>query len=116
MRKYHEVLPEAHIHLAEDRIFYYRDQVYSNHQDESMRIALVFQRELINHIVPRVMPDLIHCNDWMTGLIPAAARRFRSRFRFRFCFGRGLRRRKEPHNAAAREGSFQILSAFRICA
>lgn len=75
LRKYHEVLPEAHIHLAEDRIFYYRDQVYSNHLDESMRIALVFQRELINHIVPRVMPDLIHCNDWMTALIPGMARR-----------------------------------------
>ncbi len=75
LRKYHEVLPEAHIHLAEDRIFYYRDQVYSKHSDESMRIALVFQRELINHIVPRVMPDLIHCNDWMTSLIPAMARR-----------------------------------------
>ncbi len=75
LRKYHEVLPEAHIHLAEDRIFYYRDEVYSNHLDESMRIALVFQRELINHIVPRVMPDLIHCNDWMTALIPAMARR-----------------------------------------
>ncbi len=75
LRKYHEVLPEAHIHLAEDRIFYYREQVYSNSSDEAMRIALVFQRELINHIVPRVMPDLIHCNDWMTALIPAMARR-----------------------------------------
>jgi glycogen synthase len=69
LRKYHEVLPEAHIHLAEDRIFYYREQVYSSHNDEAMRIALVFQREVINHIVPRVMPDLIHCNDWMTALI-----------------------------------------------
>jgi ADP-glucose type glycogen/starch synthase len=75
LRKYHEVLPEAHIHLAEDRIFYYREQVYSSHNDEAMRIALVFQREVINHIVPRVMPDLIHCNDWMTALIPAMARR-----------------------------------------
>jgi starch synthase len=75
LRKYHEVLPEAHIHLAEDRIFYYREQVYSNSSDEAMRIALVFQRELINHIVPRVMPDLIHCNDWMTALIPGMARR-----------------------------------------
>lgn len=75
LRKYHEVLPEAHIHLAEDRIFYYREQVYSNSNDEAMRIALVFQRELINHIVPRVMPDLIHCNDWMTALIPGMARR-----------------------------------------
>ena len=75
LRKYHEVLPEAHIHLAEDRIFYYREQVYSAHSDEAMRIALVFQREVINHIVPRVNPDLIHCNDWMTALIPAMARR-----------------------------------------
>jgi len=75
LRKYHEVLPEAHIHLAEDRIFYYREQVYSNRDDEAMRIALVFQREVINHIVPRVNPDLIHCNDWMTALIPGMARR-----------------------------------------
>lgn len=75
LRKYHEVLPDTHIHLAEDRIFYYRDQVYSNHSEESMRIALVFQREVINHIIPKVRPDLIHCNDWMTALIPAMARR-----------------------------------------
>lgn len=75
LRKYHEVLPDTHIHLAEDRIFYYREQVYSNHSEESMRIALVFQREVINHIVPKVRPDLIHCNDWMTALIPAMARR-----------------------------------------
>jgi starch synthase len=56
LRKYHEVLPDAHIHLAEDRIFYYREQVYSGHNDESMRIAMVFQREVINHIVPSVRP------------------------------------------------------------
>jgi len=75
LRKYHEVLPDTHIHLAEDRIFYYREQVYSNHTEESMQIALVFQREIINHVVPQVRPDLIHCNDWMTALIPAMARR-----------------------------------------
>jgi len=75
LRRYHEVLPEAHIHLAEDRIFYYRDRVYSNSNDEAMKIALVFQREVINHVVPRIRPDLIHCNDWMTSLIPAMARR-----------------------------------------
>jgi len=75
LRKYHEVLPDSNIHLAEDRIFYYREQVYSSHSDEAMRIALIFQREVINHIVPRVCPDLIHCNDWMTALIPAMARR-----------------------------------------
>ena len=70
-------LPEERIHLAEDRIFYYRDSVYSSSGGENPRIALAFQREILNNIIPRVQPDLIHCNDWMTGLIPAAARRFR---------------------------------------
>jgi len=75
LKKYHEVLPEAHIHLAEDRIFYYRESVYSNHSEEAMRIAMVFQREVINNIVPKARPDLIHCNDWMTALIPGMAKR-----------------------------------------
>lgn len=75
IRKYHEVLPESRIHLAQDRIFYYRDQVYSRYYDEAIHIALAFQREVINHTVATVRPDLIHCNDWLTGLIPALARR-----------------------------------------
>lgn len=75
LKKYHEVLPEDHIHLAEDRIFYYKDCIYSSHAEEAMRVAMVFQREVINHIVPKARPDLIHCNDWMTSLIPAMAKR-----------------------------------------
>lgn len=93
LKKYHEVLPEAHIHLAEDRIFYYRDRVYSNHSDEAMRIALVFQREVINHIVPKARPDLIHCNDWMTSLIPAMAKR------------RGIKSLFTVHNIHTRQAS-----------
>lgn len=71
-----EKLPEERIHLAEDRIFYYRDTVYSPYGGENPRIATAFQREVINNILPRVAPDLVHCNDWMTGLIPAAARNY----------------------------------------
>lgn len=67
-------MPEDRVHLAEDRAFFYLDSVYSNYEGENTKIALAFQREVINHIVPRVQPDLIHCNDWMTGLIPAMAR------------------------------------------
>jgi len=75
LRLYHSKLPNEHIHLAEDRIFYYRDKVYSNYSQENQRSSLIFQREVINNIIPHVRPDIIHCNDWMTGLIPAKARR-----------------------------------------
>ncbi len=67
-------MPAERIHLAEDRAFFYLNQVYSNYGNENGKISLAFQREVINNIIPRVQPDLIHCNDWMTGLIPAMAR------------------------------------------
>ena len=74
LRKYKAHLSDERIHLAEDRCFYYRDTVYDS-GDGNVKLALAFQREVINNIVPFVQPDLIHCNDWMTGLVPAAARR-----------------------------------------
>jgi len=73
-RTLRRVMPDDRVHLAEDRAFYYLNRVYSNYGGDNIRIALAFQREVINNIVPRVQPDLIHCNDWMTGLIPAMAR------------------------------------------
>ena len=75
LRHYHSKLPSDRIHLAEDRVFYYRNQVYSSYQEDNVRCSLVFQREVINNIIPHVRPDIVHCNDWMTGLIPAMARR-----------------------------------------
>lgn len=71
--KVSRTLPEQRIHLAQDRVFYHRSSVYGA---ENHLIALAFQREVINHTIPQVRPDLIHCNDWMTGLIPAVAKRF----------------------------------------
>lgn len=75
LRLYMSRLPNSRLHLAEDRVFYYRDTVYGNYDGENPRLALAFEREVINNIIPTVNPDLIHCNDWMTGLIPAYARR-----------------------------------------
>ena len=74
LRRYKSHLPDERIHLAEDRCFYYRDTVYAQ-GDGNLKLSLAFQREVINNIIPHVQPDLIHCNDWMTGLISAAARR-----------------------------------------
>ena len=75
LRVYQSHLSNARVHLAEDRIFYYSDTVYSSYGEERFHAALAFEREVINNIIPQVRPDLIHCNDWMTGLIPAMARR-----------------------------------------
>ena len=68
-------MPDSRIHLAQDRSFYYHPKLFLTTDWENIRIALAFQREVINRIIPEVQPDLIHCYDWMTGLIPAMARR-----------------------------------------
>ena len=68
-------MPDDRIHLAEDRAFFYVDHVYANYSRDNLKIALAYQREVINNILPRVRPDLIHCNDWMTGLVPGMTRR-----------------------------------------
>jgi starch synthase/alpha-amylase len=69
-------LPGDRVHLAEDRAIFYSKPLNSNSVWENIKISLAFQREVINQILPRVQPDLIHCYDWMTGLIPAAAKKF----------------------------------------
>ena len=68
-------LPCDRVHLAEDRAIFYSKPISSNSEWENIKISLAFQREVINQIIPRVQPDFIHCYDWMTGLIPAAAKK-----------------------------------------
>ena len=63
------------VHFARDQVFYYLNSVYSDYGGENSRISICFQRDIINNLIPRINPDLIHCNDWMTGLIPAMAKK-----------------------------------------
>lgn len=67
-------IPAEQVHLTEDRVFFYSNYPDLNYKWEHTKISIAFQREVIHHIIPRVQPDLIHCYDWMTGLIPAVAK------------------------------------------
>ncbi len=77
-RELDELTPILHkqgIHLVTDSAFSRLDDLY----DESLehpriRRAQAFSRHIINHMLDTVRPDVVHCNDWMTGLVPAAAR------------------------------------------
>jgi starch synthase len=73
---YRNKSPLNRVHLAADRILFHQPRLCYGGGLDGDKVALAFQREVINDIIPRVQPDLIHCNDWMTGLIPAMARQF----------------------------------------
>ena len=55
---------ETRVHFAEDRCFYYQDRVYDERSGPVLNFSLSFQRETMNHIIRRVRPDIVHCNDW----------------------------------------------------
>ncbi|HYC57014.1 MAG TPA: glycogen/starch synthase [Candidatus Binatia bacterium] len=65
------------VHLVTDSAFSSLSDVYGE-SDAHPRIhrAQAFQRYIINELLGRLQPDVVHCNDWMTGLVPAAARAF----------------------------------------
>jgi starch synthase/alpha-amylase len=69
-----EAMADNRIHLVDHHRFTHLESVYSSDGLENTRLSLAFQRGVIDAILPRVRPDLIHCHDWMTGLLPAWAR------------------------------------------
>jgi ADP-glucose type glycogen/starch synthase len=69
------VLGRQGVHLVTDSAFSSLTDVYGEQEaNPRIRRAEAFQRYIINDLMPRLEPDVVHCNDWMTGLVPAAAR------------------------------------------
>lgn len=69
-----EAMEDNRIHLVDHGRFTHLKSVYSSDGLENTKLSLAFQREVIQKVAPQVEPDLIHCHDWMTGLLPAWAR------------------------------------------
>jgi starch synthase len=69
------VLGRQGVHLVTDSAFSSLTEVYGEQESNPrIRRAVAFQRYIINDLLLRLEPDVVHCNDWMTGLVPAAAR------------------------------------------
>lgn len=69
------ILSGKGIHLVNDSAFSYISNPYEQHKiHTSIRRALAFQRYIINELLDWIQPDVVHCNDWMTALVPAAAK------------------------------------------
>ncbi len=62
------------VHLVNDSAFSHLAEIYAEDAEHPrIRRAEAFQRYIINHLLDDLKPDLVHCNDWMTGLVPPAA-------------------------------------------
>jgi starch synthase len=51
--------------------YFHRKKVYTNDADEDERFILFQKAVLLSLQYLQWSPDIIHCNDWQTGLIPA---------------------------------------------
>ncbi len=69
------VLDRKGIHLVSDSAFSSLADIYGDSEvHPRIRRAEAFQRYIINDLLDRLEPDVVHCNDWMTALVPAAAK------------------------------------------
>ncbi len=72
----HEVIPcvDGNVVFLDIPAFFDRPTLYSESTDEHRRFA-VFQHAALEWVrLAGVRPNVIHCNDWQTGLVPAAVR------------------------------------------
>lgn len=68
-------LQKRGVHLVRDSAFSTSPAVYSESAAHPrVQRAQAFQRYIINQLLDDLRPEIVHCNDWMTGLVPAAAK------------------------------------------
>lgn len=85
-----------------DNEHYFGDRIYKGGQEEGEQYAF-FQRALLD-CIPNLdfTPEIIHCNDWHTAMIPMLART-----QYRGCMQEGLRFLLTIHNIAF-QGKFDF--------
>lgn len=66
------VLPETGmtVYFIENIEFYFRDEVYGHYWDNAERFMFLSRAALEMLPLLEFTPDIIHCNDWHTALIP----------------------------------------------
>jgi starch synthase len=72
VKLYQSKLPESNVIIVfiDCPYYFHRETVYTIDEDEDERFIL-FSKGVIEAIrIEKWAPDIIHCNDWQTGLIP----------------------------------------------
>ncbi|MBE2256031.1 MAG: glycogen synthase GlgA [Ignavibacteria bacterium] len=62
---------DVDVYLIDNPHYFHRELPYTNDRDEDERFILFQQAMLITIQYLKWSPDIIHCNDWQTSLIPA---------------------------------------------
>ncbi len=73
---YHSSLPDSNVevYFLDCPYYFDREAIYTNDPDEDERFILFSKgvMEIMRHM--QWQPDIVHCNDWQTGLIPVYIR------------------------------------------
>lgn len=69
---FHAMLPESKVEIffIDCPYYFHRDMPYTNDVDEDERFILFQNAVLMTMQRMKWSPEIIHCNDWQTGLIP----------------------------------------------
>jgi starch synthase len=72
IKLYQSKLPDSNVIIIfiDCPYYFHRDTIYTNDVDEDERFILFCKGVLEAMRIEKWAPDIIHCNDWQTGLIP----------------------------------------------